>query len=67
MLPNNAIPGELPCQALPAAIGMAWSFDEDLDKLAIRRELAAASVAALGDFWDNEVDSQWQDSAPEVG
>lgn len=37
---------------------------EDLDSLAVRRELAAASVAALGDFWDNEVDAQWQDFQP---
>jgi plasmid stability protein len=37
---------------------------EDLDDLAVRRELAAASVAALGDFWDNEVDAQWQDFQP---
>ncbi|MBE9472273.1 MAG: hypothetical protein KAW49_07110 [Anaerolineae bacterium] len=38
--------------------------EEDLDSLAVRRELAAASVAALGDFWDNEVDAQWQDFQP---
>ena len=37
---------------------------EDLDDLAVRRELAAASVAALGDFWDNEVDAQWQTFQP---
>ena len=34
--------------------------NEDIDSLAVRRELAAASVAALGDFWDNEVDLEWQ-------
>ena len=39
-------------------------MSEDLDDLAVRRELAAASVAALGDFWDNEVDAQWQDFQP---
>ena len=38
----------------------ADSILEDLDSLAVRRELAAASVAALGDFWDNELDAQWQ-------
>ena len=37
---------------------------EDLDSLQVRRELAAASVAALGDFWDNEVDSEWQSFQP---
>lgn len=37
---------------------------ENLDSLTVRRELAAASVAALGDFWDNEVDAQWQDFQP---
>jgi hypothetical protein len=35
--------------------------DEDIDSLAVRRDLAAASIAALGDFWDNEVDLEWQD------
>lgn len=38
--------------------------DEDIDSLAVRRELAAASVAALGDFWDNEVDLEWQNFQP---
>lgn len=38
--------------------------DEDPDSLAVRRELAAASIAALGDFWDNEVDQEWQDFQP---
>lgn len=38
--------------------------DEDIDSLAVRRELAAASVAGLGDFWDNEVDREWQDFQP---
>jgi hypothetical protein len=37
---------------------------EDVDSLAVRRELAAASVHALGDFWDNEVDAQWQTYQP---
>ena len=64
ILPNNAIPGELPCQALPDAIGIDWLSDEDLDSLAVRCELAAASVAALGDFWDNEVDLEWQNFQP---
>ena len=38
--------------------------EEDLDGLAVRRDLAAASVAALGDFWDNDVDAKWQDFQP---
>jgi hypothetical protein len=38
--------------------------DEDIDSLVVRRELAAASVAALGDFWDNEVDLEWQNFQP---
>ncbi len=37
---------------------------EDMDSLTARRELAAASVAALGDFWDNEVDREWQHFQP---
>jgi hypothetical protein len=41
-------------------LGEAPTTHEDLDDLAVRRELAAASVAALGDFWDDEVDAQWQ-------
>ena len=67
-MPNTTtIPGELPYQALPDATDIDWLSDEDLDSVAVRRELAAASVAALGDFWDNEVDLGWQDFAPEVG
>ena len=38
--------------------------EENLDSLSVRRELAAASVAALEDFWDNELDAQWQDLQP---
>lgn len=67
LLPNNTIPGELPCQVLPDAAGIDWLSDEDLDSLAVRREMAAASIAVLGDFWDNEVDCAWQDFTPEVG
>jgi len=37
---------------------------DDLDSLSVRRELAAASVAALGDFWDDKVDAQWQPFQP---
>lgn len=66
-MPNNTIPGELPCQTLPDAAGIDWLSDEDLDSLAVRRELAAASVFALGDFWDNEAEGEWQYFAPEVG
>ena len=47
-----------------AVLGDSSTAYEDLDSLAIRRELAAASVAALGDFWDNEVDAQWQNFQP---
>ena len=58
---------ELLCQLLEsalAALGDGPMSEEDLDDLAVRRELAAASVAALGDFWDDEVDAQWQDFQP---
>ena len=41
-------------------LGEAPTAHQDLDDLTVRRELAAASVAALGDFWDDEVDAQWQ-------
>ena len=37
---------------------------DDLDDVSVRRDLAAASVAALGDFWDNEVDLEWQNFQP---
>jgi hypothetical protein len=40
------------------------SAAENLDSLAVRRELASVGVAALGDFWDNEVDAQWQTFQP---
>jgi hypothetical protein len=36
----------------------------DLDNDVVRRDLAAASVAALGEFWDNDIDAQWQDFEP---
>ncbi len=36
----------------------------DLDNEVVRRDLAAASVAALSDFWDNDIDAQWQDFEP---
>jgi plasmid stability protein len=45
-------------------LGEGSFADEDLDSLAVRRELAAASIAALGDFWDNAVDAQWQTFQP---
>lgn len=38
--------------------------NEDVDNLAVRRELAATSVAALGDIWDNELDHKWQEFRP---
>lgn len=41
-------------------LGEGPAAAENLDSLAVRRELAAASVAALADFWNNEVDAQWQ-------
>lgn len=44
-----------------ALLQMDHLTDEDVDSLAVRRDLAAASIAALGDFWDNEVDLEWQD------
>ena len=47
-----------------AAVLTIGSIYEDTDSLAVRRELAAASLAALGDFWDNEVDAQWQTFQP---
>ena len=45
-------------------LGEGPASTESLDSLAVRRELAAASIAALGDFWDNEVDAQWQTFQP---
>jgi len=45
-------------------LGESPAAHKDLDSLAVRRELAAASVAALGNFWDNEVDAQWQTFQP---
>ena len=47
-----------------AVLGNGPMAYEDLDSLAVRRELAAASVAAVEDFWDNEVDAQWQNFQP---
>lgn len=47
-----------------AILQMGNFAEDDTNSLAIRRELAAASVAALGDFWDNEVDREWQDFQP---
>ena len=47
-----------------AALGDGPISEEDLDDLVVRRELAAASVAALGDFWDDEVDARWQGFQP---
>ena len=47
-----------------AVLHMVLLPAEDMVCLAVRRELAAASVAALGDFWDNEVDREWQDFQP---
>jgi len=58
---------ELMRQLLESALAILDAgpmVEEDLDSLTVRRELAAASVAALGDFWDNEVDAQWQDFQP---
>ncbi len=47
-----------------AVLNMDHLPDEDIDSLAVRRELAAASVAALGSFWDNEEDLEWQKFQP---
>ena len=47
-----------------AVLGEGLLAYEDLDDLAVRRELAAASIAALGDSWDNEIDAQWQTFQP---
>ncbi|OGO40510.1 MAG: hypothetical protein A2Z04_01500 [Chloroflexi bacterium RBG_16_57_9] len=46
------------------SLGEGPAAYEDLDSLSVRRELAAASLATLGDFWDNEVDAQWQTFQP---
>ena len=58
---DNHVPDEAFRQMLPIIHPLDWLTDEDTDDLAVRRELAAASVGALGDFWDNEVDIAWQD------
>lgn len=47
-----------------AVLQMDLPSDDDLDSLTVRRELAAASIAALGNVWDNEVDRVWQDFQP---
>lgn len=54
----DAILNELLSTSL-ALLTMDHLPDEDIDSLAVRRELAAASIAALGDFWDSEVDLDW--------
>lgn len=66
-MPDHMSPNDTSGQAMPKVSLVDWLTDEDTDDLAVRRELAAASFAALGDFWDNEVDRAWQDFAPEVG
>ena len=45
-------------------LGEGQTATESLDRLSVRRELAAASVAALGDFWDSGVDAHWQTFQP---
>lgn len=47
-----------------AVLQMDLPSNDDLDSLTVRRELAAASIAPLGSFWDNEVDRAWQDFQP---
>lgn len=64
MASNNTTPGDSPEQALLNATRMDWLSGEDIDNLATRRELAAASIAALGDFWDSDCDLEWQDFQP---
>ena len=61
---DNFIPGGSSWQGLPIAHRMDWLTGEDTDDLVVRRELVAASVAALGDSWDNEIDIEWQDFQP---
>lgn len=43
---------------------MDWLSNDDIEDLAVRRELTAASVAALGNCWDNEEDLEWQNFQP---
>jgi hypothetical protein len=59
----STFPCELPESPL-TLLGEGPAATESLDSLAVRRELAAASMAALGDLWDNEVDAQWQTFQP---
>ena len=47
-----------------ASLGEGPATGEEIDSLAVRRELAAASVNALGDFWGNEIDTEWQTFQP---
>ena len=64
---DSILPMDTSPQALLDAIRMALQLDEGIDSLLVRRDLAAASIGALGDCWDNEVDLEWQDFALEVG
>ena len=45
-------------------LGEGPAAHESLDDLAIRRELARASVIALGGAWDSETDARWQTFRP---
>lgn len=60
-MPDNTAPSASSEQTLPNVSHLDWLTDEDTDVLAVRRELAAASVAGLDNFWDNEEDLAWQD------
>lgn len=63
-MPDHISPNDSSGQALSKLSRMDWLTDEDTDDLAVRRELAAAPVAALGSFWDNEEDLEWQKFQP---
>lgn len=57
---DKHIPSEMLRQMVPVTHHLDWLIDDDTDDLAVRRELATASVTALGDFWDSDEDSEWQ-------
>ena len=54
---------ELLDRALPALDLLEWRGEES-DDPRLKRELAAASVEALGSLWDGEADAEWQSFRP---
>jgi len=53
-----------PRQGLSTPAEEEMALVDDVDRVAARRDLAAAGVHALGDFWDGETDAIWQTFRP---